>query len=260
MKSPFPGMDPFLEGHLWPDVHDGLAFLIKEQLVPKVSPNYLVRTSVYTVKDTQPNEDIGIMYPDAYILKKPERLEEPDIAYSSLTTDIPTPPSLTLIAEKPIEVKVPVIEIKDRKNNKLITAIEILSPVNKRSIGLDKYRAKRVRLNAEGVHLLEIDLLRRGIRPIINRNLPTAHYIISLTKANAPETDIWAIDIKDKLPIVPVPLLPNDSPVNLDLNVALIQLYKRSSYHLDINYNEPPPPPKFTEVELNWIKNLSRNK
>jgi hypothetical protein len=25
MPSPFPGMDPYLEGHLWPDVHHRLA-------------------------------------------------------------------------------------------------------------------------------------------------------------------------------------------------------------------------------------------
>ena len=38
MPSPFPGMDPYLEGHLWPDVHSGLAFVIKEQLVPLQPP------------------------------------------------------------------------------------------------------------------------------------------------------------------------------------------------------------------------------
>lgn len=36
MPSPFPGMDPYLEGHLWPDVHNSLAYLISVQLTPRV--------------------------------------------------------------------------------------------------------------------------------------------------------------------------------------------------------------------------------
>ncbi len=32
MPSPFPGMDPYLEGYLWPDVHSALANKIRQQL------------------------------------------------------------------------------------------------------------------------------------------------------------------------------------------------------------------------------------
>jgi len=43
MASPFPGMDPYLEGHLWPDVHSALASKIRQLLAPQVRPRYVVR-------------------------------------------------------------------------------------------------------------------------------------------------------------------------------------------------------------------------
>lgn len=41
MPSPFPGMDPYLEGGLWTTVQSQLAVEIVRQLVPKVRPHYL---------------------------------------------------------------------------------------------------------------------------------------------------------------------------------------------------------------------------
>ncbi len=49
MKSVFPGMDPFLGGHLWPDVHSSLASVIKELLAPLLAPKYVARLETYTV-------------------------------------------------------------------------------------------------------------------------------------------------------------------------------------------------------------------
>ncbi len=155
MKSPFPGMDPFLEGHLWPDVHLGLSFLIKEQITPKVGTDYVVRNATYTVEDTSPQEDVGILYPDVEVLQRRGNLVKEAAAanYSSGGTDTLTPATVTLDLSFPIEVRIPVIEIRDRKNNQLVTAIEILSPVNKRKPGLEPYRKKRLRLHEAGVHL-----------------------------------------------------------------------------------------------------------
>jgi hypothetical protein len=38
MASPFPGMDPYLEGYLWQDVHQSLAGQFKKQLNPMLVP------------------------------------------------------------------------------------------------------------------------------------------------------------------------------------------------------------------------------
>ncbi|WP_427160741.1 DUF4058 family protein [Aliinostoc sp. HNIBRCY26] len=43
MPSSFPGMDPYLEGYLWSDVHNALASKIRAFLAPQLRPKYAVR-------------------------------------------------------------------------------------------------------------------------------------------------------------------------------------------------------------------------
>ena len=68
MPSPFPGMDPYLEGRLWPDVHTSLATAMRQRLAPLVRPRYTVRLGVYVAEDSMPEAEVGIMYPDVEVL------------------------------------------------------------------------------------------------------------------------------------------------------------------------------------------------
>ncbi len=217
-------MDPYLEGYLWPDVHQELASAIKGLVVPEISPKYVARLSLYTVEDTSPEEDVGIMYPDVEVLQ--------------------------------IEVRIPVVEIRDRQDNQLITAIEIISPVNRRNPGLEPYRKKRLRLHEAGVHLLEIDLLRRGERPFKHPYLPKTQYMALLTRAGSTKTQVWAFNLDDPLPVLPVPLKAPDPDVPLVLRKALEEVYTRSQYDLSINYREDPPPPPLPVKEQEWLRQL----
>lgn len=259
MKPPLPGMDPYLEGHLWPDVHHSLAFMIKELLVPQLPEAYLVQTEVYTVVDTAVEKDLGIMYPaevvdpDVEVMRR--KMEEPPGEYASSRI---TPSTLLLPSPQPIEVRIPQVEIRDRQHHRLITAIEILSPVNKRSPGLEPYRAKRVRLHEAGVNLLEIDLLRRGERPLQHRLLPASAYLVSLARATSAQVEVWAISLADTLPVLPVPLLEPDADLILDLGEALRTIYQRSQYQRSIDYTQAPPPPTLTEAESAWLREQLR--
>jgi hypothetical protein len=49
MPSPFPGMDPYLEGYLWPDVQSALANKIRQYLTPLLRPRYTARLGIYVV-------------------------------------------------------------------------------------------------------------------------------------------------------------------------------------------------------------------
>jgi hypothetical protein len=207
----------------------------------------------YTVEDTSPEEDIGIMYPDVEVF---HRVKEPTAAYGRSTT----PETLVLPAIKPVEIRIPVVEIRDRKNNKLITAIEILSPVNKRKPGLEPYREKRLRLHYAGVHLIEIDLLRRGERPLEHPYLPKSHYLVSLIRAGTGKTQVWAVDVKEPLPVIPVPLKQPDEDTFLDLDQALKDLYEQRSFEKSIDYADSPPPPAFSEADLEWMNGLRGSK
>ncbi len=257
MSSPFPGMDPFLEGHLWPDVHLGLSFLIKELITPQIGSDYVVRNATYTVEDTSPEEDVGIMYPDVEVLHhRQDGVREAGTIEYAGGIDTLTPSTVTLDLAFPIEVHVPVVEILDRKNNRLITAIEILSPVNKRPPGLEPYRKKRLRLHDAGVHLLEIDLLRRGERPFKHPYLPKSHYMALLTRAGSTQTQVWAFHLEDPLPVLPVPLKAPDPDIPLALRKALDEVYARSRYHLSIDYRGTPPPPPLKTDEEHWMRQL----
>ena len=69
MPSPFPGMDPYLEGYLWPDVHSALAHNIRQQLAPQIQPKYVARLEISVIEDHSPEAEIGIMYPDVEVIK-----------------------------------------------------------------------------------------------------------------------------------------------------------------------------------------------
>lgn len=256
MRSPFPGMDPYLEGHLWPDVHQSLANAIKIMLVPEVRPKYLVRTNTYMVVDENMKEDVGIMYPDVELFEKNQEVRESVVAYGNKKEYKFTPPTILLSPIEPVEVKIPVVEIRDKNNNKLITAIEILSPINKRNPGLIPYRKKRHNLFKTGVHLLEIDLLRRGTRPFSDNKIPDSPYLITLVRANVKMAAFWAVNLTEPLPIVPIPLKSGDEDIGLDLGKALELVYTQSAYADEINYQKSPPPPKLTEQELAFCQSI----
>lgn len=244
-------MDPYLEGYLWPDVHNELASALKALLVPVIAPKYVARIDLYTREDVSPETEVGIMYPDVELLLRSDVVREPGVGIDAVTK-----PTVVLAEIAPVEINIPVVEIRDAAQSRLITAIEILSPVNKKQPGLDAFRQKRRRLHDSGVHLLEIDLLRRGSRVLAHPHLPHTHYIASLWRAGTQQTDVWAFNWQDRLPVLPVPLAAPHADVALDLKKALDAIYARSRYDLSINYRSAPPPPAFPVAELQWMQTI----
>jgi hypothetical protein len=126
----------------------------------------------------------------------------------------------------------------------LVTAIEILSPTNKRADGRMEYLAKRCQILLSTTHLLEIDLLRQGRRLPMRDPLPPVDYFVLLSRAeNRPIADVWPLALRDRLPVVPIPLLPGDADVILDLQQIFTAAYDLLGYDLAIDYHRPPEPP-----------------
>lgn len=157
------------------------------------------------------------------------------------------------------QYKLRTVQVRRTDTHRLVTAIEILSPYNKRGDGLDLYRAKRWRLLRSDVHLIEIDLLRGGSRPGPELQNPpiVTDYLVLLNRFN-PElegrrSEIWPVTISEPLPTCPVPLLPPDPDVLLDLTGIMENVYELSAYGRRINYSQPvPAPPLRPEMEA-WI-------
>lgn len=258
MPSPFPGMDPYLEGYLWPDVHSALASKIRQQLVPQLRPRYTARLEIYVTEDSAPESDIGILYPDVQVMERRESdaSTQPELQAQSGSTVAILPAPITVPVVHPIPVKLTRVEIRDTAQNSLVTCIEILSPVNKREPGLTTYRRKRQQLYQAGVHLLELDLLRRGSRPFAHPQLPESCYGIALTRAKSRRTEVWPLQLADPLPTLPVPLREPDGEVSLDLAIALQSIYDEAAYDLSLNYSTTPPPPPLSETESAWVRQL----
>lgn len=253
MPSPFLGMDPYLEGYLWPDVHSALANKIRQQLTPLLRPKYIARLEVYLAEDPFPEGEIGILYPDVEVLEAPSR-QQPLQASASGDTLTITPPSMTLPVPQVVQVRLTNVEIRDTAKNRLITSIEILSPVNKREPGLTAYRQKQKRLYQANVHLLELDFLRRGTRPFAQPRLPDVPYCIALTRAQTKQIEIWSIALSTRLPVVPVPLQAPDSDIPLDLQLALTTVYDEAAYDLSLDYSQSPPPPTLSNEDAKWLQ------
>ena len=244
----FPGMNPYLEGYLFPDLHSALASRIRACLTPLLRPRYAARLEISTVQDTSLSEELGIVYPDVEVVKTPDLSQLP-----ATQTAVFTPATITL--PPPVALRIPTVEVREVTGNRLITCIEILSYANKRQLGFEQYQQKRVRLMRVGVHLVEIDLIRRGMRALSDSLIPKSHYCISVTRA-AERVDVWTIAMQEKLPTIPIPLLAPDADVPLDLSHAIQQVYEEADYDLTIDYSRQPPPPALSEAEQQWLKTL----
>ena len=223
-ESPFPGMDPFIESpKLWVDFHSSLASEVSAQLNESIVPYYVARLTSYVTHET-----IEISRQQSQVIAKA---------------------SLELFN----------VEIRDTARDALITSIEILSPVNKRP-GHDAYNdylRKRRALLLSSAHLIEIDLLRGGTRPPLNKPVPYAPYYISLSRADRrPNVEVWPVQLRSRLPVVAVPLLEPDPDVALDMGAAVKAVYRRGAYFAQIDYRETVPAPALGAEEEAWVKAL----
>lgn len=256
MEPPFPGMDPYLETpSLWPDVHAALALALRSQLQRQISPRYAAVLVPYTAFETIDVTTTRAVIPDIGVVERD-----------------PTPPSPTGVAIAPaplmglttldLPTRYSRIEIRTLSDESLVTAIEILSPVNKRpgADGADAYERKRREILRSDAHLLEIDLLRAGRRPSLATPLPSHPYFVFLSRVELrPQVAIWPLTLRDPIPLLPVPLRAPDADVPIDLGRALHEIYRDARYDLRIDYQQPPPPPELPPDELAWLDGWLRS-
>lgn len=247
MGSPFPGMDPYLEGELWQEFHGTLASEMRAQLLKKLPPRYvalLARRYAFATPSVAAGGRVErVVYPDVSIT----RIEEVQAPYMI------APPDAEIGRGGREEVPLWAVEIRDMATRSLVTVIEILSPANKFEPGYGEYLRKRDELLASSVHLLEIDLLRRGMRVQLERPLPDSPYLVMLNRGQRRVNEIWTLPLRQRLKIVPVPLLSPEKDVGLDLQAAVDACFTLVGYERLLPYHEAPPPPELAPDELVWV-------
>jgi len=252
MPSPFLGMDPYIEDpEVWSDFHGGLAAEIRQALNQSLRPRYVARMTPYvTYESLEITRPVGIR-PDAGVWQpQPPASGETGEAVATL----PAPAESRIPQDIPLRLYT--VEIHATETLELVTAIEILSPANKKrgAQAFDDYLRKRRDLFRSSAHVIEIDLVRMGERPPLADPVPPAPYYVTLSRAQRrPHVEVWPIQLWDKLPVAPVPLREPDPDAALDLGAMVAAVYEHGGYDMLIDYTRQPPAPKLSDAEAEWL-------
>jgi hypothetical protein len=251
-------MDPFLEGEMWQEFHDRLANQVSAQLMPLVAPKYVALLGKRYVVD----RSIGVLdvqvrqpiYPDVHVVKPRRSPTGAGSQKSTLALSEPTAELPNIEATPQLSV-----EIRDVADRRLVTLIEILSPANKVGDGARDYEERRIDVLRTRTHVLEIDLLRGGKRIQLASEPPEGDYYVYLSRVERrPNTQVWAVDLRDRLPVVPVPLLVPDPDVAFDLQAAVDSCFDLVGYERLLDYSVAPPPPRLGAEDETWVDGVLR--
>lgn len=241
MKSPFPGMDPYLERH-WRDVHATLIVLSRAAIQPQLGSGLRARIEERLVVEAPVYDETREIYPDVRV-------------FEHGLSDRPVVPTATAVAE-PLVVqgkrqKVPqrFIEIIDLSGDRVVSIIEFVSPSNKLSgEARDKYLEKRDERTDAHINFVEIDLTRAGKRvPMYPEvELPagydTPYFACAKRGLGYDQYELYAIPLRKRLPAIRIPLRETDPDVVLDLQPLIDRAYAEGAYD-DIDYRKPCVPP-----------------
>lgn len=259
MKSPFPGMDPWLE-LFWPDVHtrllvslsNALYVQLPDGLVARVEESLRVDAPVVT-EGWEPRDfraDVAVL----------QQWPEPSVVGEA--GDLAVAEPILFVHDEPEIYRH--LELRDmRAGGEVVTVVEVLSPVNRRLVGGDNaYLRKRADYLAAGVNVVEINLLRAGADMLLmpaNR-LPVGRqgpYRVCVRRASKPwQDEVYPLPIRQRLSRVPVPLRRDDRDAIVDLQELVNEAYTKGGYRT-IDYTEPLEPP-FAGTEAEWVRECLR--
>lgn len=212
MPSPFPGMDPYLEGegYFW-GFRLTLLVAIVSDLTKKLPAGY---------------------YADIDLVKWPDRGPPLEDEFKE---------ACRKLTRRPHKF----IKIAELETDRVVTVLEVLSPSNKAGEDRDQYLLKRAEVFAAKVNLVELDLLRDGERMPFGKPKPPAadYYALVCRGGQHPKASVWAWTVRDPLPVLPVPLKPADGDIALDVRPSLDRAYEDAGYRTRIRYDQPPESP-----------------
>jgi hypothetical protein len=241
-------MNPYFEqtDH-WLDFHTEFLSALRRLLVPQVGPKYIVQLEEHIYIHDLPPEPRRRVGTADLSLAQPGGGEVAQAGVGLLEA-----PAEVWLPEQDIE-RVPYLEVRDRQGRELVTVIELLSPSKKRA-GDDReaYLAKRRELLRSPAHLVEIDLLR-GWAPMPQEGRPECDYSVMVSRAEKRRAaGFWPIQLRDRLPVIPIPLRTPDAAAQVDLQDALHRAYDGPGYEHFIYNSEPEP--RLSASDAAWAR------
>jgi hypothetical protein len=173
-------------------------------------------------------------------------------------------PLVIRIEDEPVTQRF--VEIVDAgSGDRVITAIEVLSPSNKApGEGQTLYRHKQAELAEGKASLVEIDLVRAGERvlAIPSWRIPPSHrtpYQVVVRRGHRPtEVEVYRVPLRERLPVIGVPLREGDPDAPLDLQELIARCYRNGRYEGTLAYERTPDPPLEPD-DAAWADELLRS-
>ena len=255
MKSPFPGMDPYLEVH-WADVHSSLvhnaAIAIQEQLTGPLRARVGERWAA--VGEFDPVRSI---YPGVQLFQHGVRGQA--VASRASGIALAEPLVVRLGSDEVRQTFVRIIDVSSEGS--LVSTIEFLSPSNKLpGDAQKKYRQKQREAVDEDTNLVEIDLTRGGERefvyPVVNlpRDYQTTYLACAYRGVGCGKCEFYRMPLNERLPGIRIPLRKGDPDAALDLQALVDRAYANGRYD-DIDYRRACIPPLEGE-DAAWVDGL----
>jgi Protein of unknown function (DUF4058) len=260
MKSPFPGMDPYIEdAGLWADFHSKLIGEIERGLAGLLPERYFIQTGerAYVVLAGADEKETKPIYPDVGIEKSGRGRHASEgrggVAVAEPVTETDAVSMRAFVDEHFRESFIEIYEAQPEL--RLVTCIEVLSPTNKQSgrKGWKLYLRKRNVLLLGKANLVELDLLRGGRRmPMVEPWPQSPYYLLVGREDHAPYCRVWPAYFNKPLPVVPVPLAHPDPDIPLALQPMIDAVYERSRYARRLDYAKALTVPLSPE-ESAWL-------
>ncbi len=103
MPSPFPGMDPYLEGPWrWADLHSRFINIASDQLMAKLRPKYLARIEERVYISDEMDSDRSVIVPDIRIVPQGSLEGVPFLPRGAVGVDIAEPIVVTNLIDDEI--------------------------------------------------------------------------------------------------------------------------------------------------------------
>jgi hypothetical protein len=256
MKSPFPGMDPYLEAH-WGDVHARLVTHASEMLQAVLPRDLRARVEERVFVESVVGRQRSVA-PDVRVVERPQSMAVTPSGGAGVGM---AQPLIIHVDDEPITEGY--IEIREAGGERVITVIEFLSLSNKLpGEGQELYLRKQKELKQASVSLVEIDFLRAGQRvlSIPQQSIPIESrtpYQISVRRGwRSAEIEFYGATLRERLPTIPIPLRETDQDVPLELQTLIERCYSGGGYD-DVDYTVEADPP-LSQDDAAWADQLLR--
>ena len=255
MSSPFPGLDPWLEQYCG-DVHTAFMVYARDLLNEQLPADLQARVEEELAINGDTADASNFGRTDVAVVEPEGRL----VASAEAAAGAVATPVLIPLDQEPQTWRR--LEIVDSDAARVITVVELLSPGNKGSLKRRQaYRAKTRKVLANGVNLVEIDMVRSRTHVVrVPEERLSAQLqrrpLICVRRTHRPAAEVYVAPLREPLPAIGISLRPTDTDVVLPLQSVFDEIYRKGRYsRLDYRL---PPKPKLTRDDDAWADEILR--